>query len=151
MFERLGLINLPVAAQDATRWRVGENGKSNASRKFEATHHMTVTYLQFVPPPPAKHRQKFALPQSRFEVLTLTFHVTNTSTLLSLSTHPKRKMSAIRALRQLTASSSRVFAARQLPAVARPLVARVSAGAAARAFSVSARRFGEGTGQSVIP
>ncbi|KAF9459642.1 mitochondrial glycoprotein [Collybia nuda] len=61
-------------------------------------------------------------------------------------------MSTIRALRQLTASSSRAFAAtRQLPGtVARPLAhaARVSAGAAqvsARAFSGSAARLGEGT------
>ncbi|KAG5727430.1 hypothetical protein E4T56_gene11913 [Termitomyces sp. T112] len=58
-------------------------------------------------------------------------------------------MSALRALRQLTASSSRVVAVRQLSTVSHrfvpSLAARiVSIPTNARAFSVSARRFGEG-------
>ncbi|KAF8069064.1 mitochondrial glycoprotein [Lyophyllum atratum] len=59
-------------------------------------------------------------------------------------------MSAIRALRQLTASSSRVVAARQFSSVSHralpALVARVSAVPGnSRAFTVSARKLGEGT------
>ncbi|GLB42207.1 putative regulatory protein suaprga1 [Lyophyllum shimeji] len=58
-------------------------------------------------------------------------------------------MSALRALRQLSTTSSRVLASRQLSTVSRiaALPARVSAAApsTSRAFSVSARRFGEGT------
>ncbi|PIL23172.1 transporter [Ganoderma sinense ZZ0214-1] len=54
-------------------------------------------------------------------------------------------MSALRALRQLTASSSRSFAARTAPrSVARAALAARVAPVASRAFSVSARRFGEG-------
>ncbi|KAI0078643.1 mitochondrial glycoprotein [Panus rudis PR-1116 ss-1] len=56
-------------------------------------------------------------------------------------------MSAIRALRQLTASSSRALAARQVGRAAprtAALALRASAAVPARNFSVSARRFGEG-------
>ncbi|KAM5543513.1 hypothetical protein V8D89_002764 [Ganoderma adspersum] len=54
-------------------------------------------------------------------------------------------MSALRALRQLTASSSRSFAARTAPrSVARAALAARIAPVASRAFSVSSRRFGEG-------
>ncbi|KAG6834558.1 hypothetical protein H0H93_008944 [Arthromyces matolae] len=55
-------------------------------------------------------------------------------------------MSAIRVLRQLTASSSRVMAVRQLSTVShRTIPSLVSAPANARNFSVSARRLGEGS------
>ncbi|KAI0760592.1 mitochondrial glycoprotein [Fomes fomentarius] len=54
-------------------------------------------------------------------------------------------MSAFRALRQLTASSSRSLAARAATrSVARSTLAARVAPVASRAFSVSARRFGEG-------
>ncbi|KAI1783295.1 mitochondrial glycoprotein [Ganoderma leucocontextum] len=54
-------------------------------------------------------------------------------------------MSAIRALRQLTASSSRSLAGRTAArSVARATLAARIAPVASRAFSVSARRFGEG-------
>ena len=54
-------------------------------------------------------------------------------------------MSALRALRQLTASSSRSLAARAATrSVARSALAARLAPVASRAFSVSARRFGEG-------
>ena len=54
-------------------------------------------------------------------------------------------MSALRALRQLTASSSRALAARSATrGVARAAVAARVAPIAFRAFSVSARRLGEG-------
>lgn len=55
-------------------------------------------------------------------------------------------MSAIRAIRQLTASSSRVLAARSVSRVVprATIPALRSAIVPARAFSVSARRFGEG-------
>ncbi|EJF56802.1 mitochondrial glyco protein [Dichomitus squalens] len=54
-------------------------------------------------------------------------------------------MSALRALRQLTASSSRSLAARSATrAVARATVAARVAPVASRAFSVSAKRLGEG-------
>ncbi|KAG6900275.1 hypothetical protein C0993_000463 [Termitomyces sp. T159_Od127] len=56
-------------------------------------------------------------------------------------------MSALRALRQLTASSSRVVAARQLSTVSRKVIPSLTTRVVspnARAFSVSARRFGEG-------
>lgn len=59
---------------------------------------------------------------------------------VSLST-----MSALRALRQLTASSSRSLAGRTAArSVARATLAARVAPVASRAFSVSARRFGEG-------
>ncbi|RDB27863.1 Mitochondrial acidic protein mam33 [Hypsizygus marmoreus] len=58
-------------------------------------------------------------------------------------------MSALRTLRQLTSASSRVLATRQISmaAVSRGALRRVvvSVPTASRAFSVSARRFGEGT------
>ncbi len=64
-------------------------------------------------------------------------------------------MSAVRALRQLTASSSRVCAARnanrtftRAAAAALPAF-RAASVPAARGFSVSARRFGEGACESL--
>ncbi|TFK81416.1 mitochondrial glyco protein [Polyporus arcularius HHB13444] len=61
-------------------------------------------------------------------------------------------MSALRALRQLTASSSRSLAARAAPrAVTRSaLAARVAPVSASRAFSVSARRLGEGASDAAL-
>lgn len=57
-------------------------------------------------------------------------------------------MSAIRALRQLAGPSSRAFVARNstrsFARAALPAARRVTAAPATRAFSVSARRFGEG-------
>lgn len=63
-------------------------------------------------------------------------------------------MSAIRALRQISLSSSRAFAvhgaARSVSRAAFPVFAARAgpAQAASRSFSVSARRFGEGAGES---
>ena len=57
-------------------------------------------------------------------------------------------MSAIRALRQVASSSCRGLAARQLSGRALPILAArisVTAPVSSRAFSVSARRFGQGT------
>lgn len=62
-------------------------------------------------------------------------------------------MSAIRALRQLSVSSSRTVAARSTPAAARlrlPTLAARVALPATRAFSVSARSFSEGSSQYPI-
>jgi len=62
-------------------------------------------------------------------------------------------MSAIRSLRQLAASSSRTFALRSTPAAARlrlPTIASRVAVSATRAFSVSARSFGEGASDVVL-
>ncbi|TFK38196.1 mitochondrial glyco protein [Crucibulum laeve] len=61
-------------------------------------------------------------------------------------------MSAIRALRQLTATSARTFAARQTIGATRTLAARVSVSTptSARAFSVSTRRFGEGNSDVIL-
>jgi hypothetical protein len=61
-------------------------------------------------------------------------------------------MSAVRALRQIAGPSSRVFAARigatrSFTRAALPAF-RVSASPAAKWFSVSARRFGEGSSES---
>ena len=55
-------------------------------------------------------------------------------------------MSAFRALRQLTASSSRILATRAATRSALPAF-RSAAVPASRAFSVSARRFGEGASE----
>lgn len=62
-------------------------------------------------------------------------------------------MSAIRTLRQLSLSSSRAFAvhgaARSVSRAALPVFAVRAGPAVSRSFSVSARRFGEGAGESV--
>ena len=61
-------------------------------------------------------------------------------------------MSAIRALRQLTASSSRSWAARSMVSASRSASWRAAANVnATRAFSVSARRLGEGTCEFLSP
>lgn len=58
-------------------------------------------------------------------------------------------MSAIRALRQLTASSSRVLATRVATKTVLPPFRSVAV-PSSRAFSVSARRFGEGASECLL-
>jgi len=81
--------------------------------------------------------------------------VTSLTVLLTVPLHSygllKRAMSVVRSLRQLVSASSRTFGVRQAHSIARvriPVLASHSFAPATRAFSVSARRFGEGTCES---